>query len=228
MAKAHFTKATFDFLRDLTANNRRDWFEANKARYRADLQEPALRFITDFAAPLRRISKHMRADPRPVGGSLFRIYRDTRFSRDKSPYKTHLGIQFRHEMAKDVHAPGFYVHIEPESVFVGVGMWHPESSALKMIRDRLVDDPAGWKRSAYGKVFRSRFELAGESLKRPPRGYDPDHPLVDDLRRKDFMGVCKLSPAAAKRADFLDQCADICKAGAPLVRYLCKAVDVPF
>ena len=125
MATAYFTKATFDFLRELAANNRKDWFAENKERYQADVQRPAMRFVTDFGAPLRRISRNFRADPRPVGGSLFRIHRDTRFSRDKSPYKTHLGIQFRHDLGKDVHAPGFYVHLEPGNVFVGAGILAP-------------------------------------------------------------------------------------------------------
>lgn len=228
MATAHFSQATFDFLRDLAENNRKDWFEENRPRYRAEVQEPAMRFVTDFAGPLARISRHFRADPRPVGGSLFRIHRDTRFSRDKSPYKTHIGIQFRHELGKDVHAPGYYVHLEPGNVFVAAGIWHPDPATLKRLRDGLVEDPAGWKRAARGKTFTSRFELTGDALTRAPAGYAADHPLVEDLRRKDFIGVCELSPAAARRADFLGEVAAICKAGAPLVRYLCRALDIPF
>jgi uncharacterized protein (TIGR02453 family) len=228
MASSHFSQATFDFLEELAANNRKDWFEANKARYRGEVQEPALRFIADFGAPLSRISRHLRADPRPVGGSLFRIHRDTRFSRNKSPYKTHVGIQFRHDAGKDAHAPGYYIHLEPGNVFVAAGIWHPDSATLKRLRDGLVEDPAGWKRAARGKTFTARFELAGDSLTRAPAGYAPDHALVDDLRRKDFIGVCELSPAAARRADFLDECAAICKAGAPLVRFLCQALEIPF
>jgi uncharacterized protein (TIGR02453 family) len=228
MGSPHFTQATFDFLRDLAANNRKDWFEANKTLYRTTLQEPAMRFVSDFAEPLQRISRHFRADPRPVGGSLFRIYRDTRFSKNKSPYKTHIGIQFRHDLGKDVHAPGYYVHLEPGNVFVAAGIWHPDASTLKRIRDGLVEDPAGWKRTARGRTFAARFDLSGESLTRAPAGYAADHPLVEDLRRKDFIGVCELSPAAARRADFLEECAAICRAGAPLVRYLCKTLDVPF
>lgn len=228
MAASHFNKATFDFLDELAANNRRDWFDANKSRYKADVQEPALRFIADFAAPLKRISPHFRADPRPVGGSLFRIYRDTRFAKDKSPYKTQIGIQFRHDQGKDAHAPGFYIHIEPANVFVAAGIWHPDGATLKRIRDAITEDPAAWKRAARGGAFTSRFELAGDSLKRAPAGYAVDHPLIDDLRRKDFIGVCQLSAAAAKRADFQAECAALCKAGAPLVKYLCKALTLPF
>src|SRR5438046_6848292 len=113
---AHFDKATFTFLRELKTHNDRDWFAANKARYLATVQGPALRFIADFAPRLAKITQRLVADPRPVGGSLMRIYRDTRFSKDKAPLKTNVGIQFRHEAGKDVHAPGIYLHLEPGSV----------------------------------------------------------------------------------------------------------------
>ena len=106
-AQPHFTPRLFKFLRQLKRNNSRDWFQANKERYIADVQQPMLRFIADFAGPLAKISKQFDADPRPVGGSMFRIHRDVRFSRDKSPYKTHVSAHFRHKAtSKDVHGPG--------------------------------------------------------------------------------------------------------------------------
>jgi uncharacterized protein (TIGR02453 family) len=113
-------------------------------------------------------------------------------------------------------------------VFIGAGIWHPDAATLKRIRDGLMEDPAAWKRASRGRTFTSRFELSGESLTRAPAGIAVDHPLIEDLRRKDFMGVCELSPAAARRADFVDECAAVCRAGAPLIRYLCKAIDIPF
>lgn len=223
----HFSRATFTFLKDLADNNDRDWFQANKTRYEDVVRDPALRFITDFGPRLKSISRHFRADPRPVGGSLFRIYRDTRFSKDKSPYKTYTGIQFRHDSGKDAHAPGFYLHLEPKSVFVGVGTWHPDSPSLKKIREHIVEDPAGWGR-AKGKRFSSHFTLAGDSLKRPPKGFDPEHRLIEDLKRKDFIGVCQLSQNRVLQAEFLDEFEEIAKAGVPLIRFLCRALDVPF
>ena len=111
--KASFGPGLFSFLADLRTNNNRDWFAANKDRYEEQLLEPALAFIDAFAPRLEKISPHFRADARPSGGSLFRIYRDTRFSKDKSPYKTNVGIHFRHERAKNAHAPGYYLHIGP-------------------------------------------------------------------------------------------------------------------
>src|SRR5919112_754543 len=117
--QASFGPELFGFLAELRAHNDRDWFAANKERYEGDVLEPALAFIEDFEPHLRAISPHLRADARRVGGSLFRIYRDTRFSKDKTPYKTTAGIYFRHEQGKDVQAPGFYLHLAPGEVFAG-------------------------------------------------------------------------------------------------------------
>jgi uncharacterized protein (TIGR02453 family) len=224
----HFTPATFDFLRELAANNDRVWFQANRQRWERDVRDPAVRFITDFAPRLAGISKRFRADPRPVGGSLFRIHRDTRFSKDKRPYKTHAGIQFRHDDGRDVHAPGYYLHIEPGSVFVGVGIWHPDGPTTRRIRDAIVDKPAAWRRLRNDERFGARFELAGDSLQRPPVGYAKDHPLIEDLKRKDFIGVCTLAEHDVTSRAFVEEFTDICRAGTPLVRYLCRALAVPF
>ncbi|MGD8321387.1 MAG: TIGR02453 family protein, partial [Gemmatimonadota bacterium] len=135
----YFTRETFAFLEELADNNERAWFGANKGRYEDHVKVPALRFIQDFAPHLARISAHFTAGPR----SLFRIHRDVRFSRDKSPYKTHLGIQFRHDAGRNVHAPGYYFHVEPGEVFVALGLWHPDGPATRKIREAMVEDPAG-------------------------------------------------------------------------------------
>jgi uncharacterized protein (TIGR02453 family) len=228
MATAHFSEETFDFLSDLKANNRRDWFDENRDRYRQHIQEPAIRFVTDFARPLSRLSRSYSADPRPNGGSIFRIYRDTRFSKDKTPYKTHVAMQFRHVDARDVHAPGYYVHLGLDGIFVGVGIWHPDTATLKKIRDAILDKPANWKRVAGHKGFLSRFAMEGDSLKRAPAGIDPGHPLIGDLKRKDFIGIAPIERSTAVGRGFLEEVAATCRAGTPLVRYLCGAVDLPF
>ncbi|MGZ6096116.1 MAG: TIGR02453 family protein, partial [Polyangiales bacterium] len=106
----YFDKGLFDFLVELKANNDRDWFNANKTRYERDVKEPFLDFISDASPALRKISRSIVADPRPVGGSLFRIYRDTRFAKDKTPYKTHAGAHFQ-AGGKGVHGPGYYLHL---------------------------------------------------------------------------------------------------------------------
>jgi uncharacterized protein (TIGR02453 family) len=223
-AGPHFSPDTLRFIRDLKRNNTREWFVANKARYEDAVKDPALRLIADFAPLLGKISPHFRATPR----SLFRIHRDTRFSKDKSPYKTHVGIHFRHDRARDAHAPGYYLHIEPGSVFAGVGIWHPEGDALRKIRERIAEDPAGWKRASRTKAFTRTFELAGDALKRAPKGFDPAHPLVEDLKRKDFIGVVELDDTFVTKDGLSERLATTFAAGTPLMRFLCEALEVPF
>lgn len=224
----HFTPATYGFLRDLAAHNDREWFNANKSRYIETVQEPALEFITDFGSKLAKISLHFTADARTVGGSLFRIQRDTRFSKDKTPYKVNTGVQFRHEAAKDAHAPGYYLHIQPAGTFMGVGLWRPETAIAYRIRVRMADDPAGWRKAAHAPSFRSVFDLGGESLVNPPRGFDPDHPLLEDLKRKDFIASTRLTQKAVTSDGFVDEFTRLCRQATPFMRFLCEAVGVPF
>jgi uncharacterized protein (TIGR02453 family) len=225
---AYFTKATFAFLKDLTENNEREWFHQNKHRYEDHVRDPAIRFITDFGAHLRTLSEHFRSDPRTVGGSMFRIYRDTRFSKDKTPYKTAIGIQFRHELGKNAHAPGFYLHIDRGGCFSGAGMWHPDSPSLKKIREAIVEDPQAWKRAVGAKRFRDTYVLDGDRLKRPPKGFDPDHPLVEDLKRKDFIGVAKVPKKMITDPQLPQELMRVFRSGTPLVEFLCDAIGVPF
>lgn len=224
----YFSRELFKFLRELTENNDRSWFQANKDRYDRYVKDAALGFIEDIGPHLKRISPHFVADPRPSGGSLFRIYRDTRFSKDKRPYKTHVGIRFMHESAKDVHAPVFYLHISDDESFVGCGIWHPDGESLRQIREAIVEDPASWKRARDAKQFASVYELEGDSLKTAPRGFDPEHPLIEDLRRKDFIGAARITKSQLTSPDFMDTFTALCRAGAPLQRFLCRALAVPY
>ena len=224
----YFSPATFSFLRELADNNNREWFAQNRDRYDRHVKEPSLRFISDFGPALRKISPHFRADPRGNGGSMFRIYRDTRFSKDKSPYKTYTGIQFRHEAGKDAHAPGFYLHLQPGQLFMGCGIWHPDSPTLRKIREAIDEDATGWRRAIGGKRFQEHFDLGGDSLARGPKGYDPEHPLIEDLRRKDFIAGTKLTQKAVTGTDFLADFATLCRATAPFQRWLCNAVGVAY
>ena len=225
---AYFSPALFKFLRELKKNNNREWFQANKTRYESDVRDPMLRFIADFATPLRGISRHFIADPRPTGGSLFRIYRDTRFSSDKSPYKTMTAAHFRHDGGGDVHAPGFYFHLEPGEVVAGAGIWHPDPETLKKIRDSIVEHSATWKRAVSGKVFKATCELWGEKLMRPPKGYDPAHPFIEDLKRKDFVAMASFTEADACKPGFMDRVADVYSATAPFAAFLTKAAGLKF
>ncbi|MSP60278.1 MAG: DUF2461 domain-containing protein [Myxococcales bacterium] len=224
----HFTSSLFQFLRELRDHNDRAWFQANKARYESEVRDPALRFISDFGPRLRRLSEHFMADPRPVGGSLMRIHRDTRFAKDKSPYKTNVGIQFRHDAGKDVHAPGFYLHLDPDSVFAGVGLWQPDPPTLAKLRGALVDGPEHWKKAISGKRFLASWALEGESLKRPPAGFAADHPLIADLKRKDFIAASRFTEKEACSPHFLDEFADRLAGSKPLMEFLTGAIGLPW
>jgi uncharacterized protein (TIGR02453 family) len=227
-ATREFDPEFFQFLSDLKQHNDREWFAANKARYEAEVLEPALAFIEDFGYRLQQISPHMRADPRRVGGSLFRIYRDTRFARDKTPYKTHTGMHFRHVAAKDVHAPGYYLHLGPGEVFAGGGIWRPDTPTCNRIREAIVADPKGWRAATQASPFTDHLTLGGEQLKRVPASFDRDHEHSDDLRRKGWFGSVTLSEKTATTPGFLDEYTRICEAGAPLIRFICRALDLEF
>ncbi len=225
---ATFDVETLAFLDDLAANNNREWFKENKSRYEEQVLDVALRFIQSMQDPLHEFAPHFVAQATRIGGSLMRVYRDTRFSKNKLPYKTNIGIQFRHEQAKNVHSPGYYVHVDPGQVFVGVGMWRPESDPLRDIRERIVAKPAEWRRATADKTFRRHLKLGGESLTRPPRGFDKDHELIDDIKRKSFMGVKNMDRDDCLSPQFQRRVETSFKAAEPFMRFLCKSVGVPF
>lgn len=223
-----FTKATFKFLDELSANNNRAWFEANKPRYESLVREPALDFIEAMDPVLRTFAPSFRAEPRKMGGSLMRVYRDTRFSGDKTPYKTNIGIQFRHALGKDIHAPGFYVHIATDECFFAVGCWHPEPDALGKLRDHIVQKPEKWFAARDDKKFAAHWDLWGDSLTRPPRGYDGKHPAIEDIKRKDFVAVAQLSIAEATGPGLVKLAGKRFTASVPFMRFLCEALEVPY
>ena len=216
----YFSAELFRFLRELAKNNSRDWFQSNRERYETALREPCLRFVSDAGPLLRGISRELVADPRPVGGSLFRIHRDTRFSRDKSPYKTHAGMYFPVRAGKDVHTPGFYLHLEPGGCFAAAGLWHGDAAALAKVRGAIAERPNDWKRA------RGRLPLQGDALRRPPRGYDPAHPLIDDIKRKDFITSVRLSDREVAGPRFLSAFAATCRKMSPLPKFLAGALDL--
>ena len=223
-----FQPEVLAFLSALSRNNNRDWFNAHKSDYETLILEPAFLFIDAMQRPLARMAPHFLAVPKRVGGSLMRVHRDARFARNKIPYKTNIGIQFRHEQARDVHAPGFYVHIEPERAFVGAGMWRPDPTALRAVRNRIIENPADWRQVSQGKPFSRYFQLGGEQLTRPPRGFDKDHECIDDVRRKDFIAICNIDRFAAIEPGFQKEVEKKFKQALPYMEFLCKAVNVPF
>ena len=225
---AGFPRDLFQFLAELGLNNEREWFEPRKARYESSVREPALAFIRAMVSRLPEVSPHFVAVDKKVGGSRMRLHRDVRFSKDKSPYKTNVGIQFRHSTGKDVHAPGLYLHLEPGECFVGVGLWHPEPEALQAIRHRIREEPESWTRVRHEPAFTAAFELHGESLQRPPRGVDPEHPHVEDLKRKDHIAVASLSIDTITSPAAVDEISGLFTTARSYLRFLCEAVGVAF
>ncbi|MCI4330810.1 MAG: DUF2461 domain-containing protein [Thermoplasmata archaeon] len=225
VAKSGFSSEFFRFLRELAKNNDRGWFNANKSRYLEQVQAPSLAFVRSVGPKLGKVSRHLLADPRPVGGSIMRIYRDTRFSKDKSPYRTSVGIHFMHEATREgaEHLPGFFLHLAPSESWVYAGMWQPEKAMLDQIRHSIVDRTPEWR-----KVRASVPEVEGESLKRPPPGFDPDHPFVSDLKRKGFTSGLPMKDSEVIAPGFEDRFVAQCKSLDPLNRFLARAVGAAY
>lgn len=222
-AQPYFSPELFRFLKQLKRNNRREWFAANKGRYEEFYRDAALRFVADMVIPMRKISTWIAADPRPQGGSVFRIYRDTRFSSDKTPYKTHLGIQFTHAGAnEEVHDPCFYLHLEPDNCFAAAGCWHPDTRSLARIRDAIAWKPEDWKKAKRG------LALEGDSLSRAPRGYPATHPMLADLKRKDYVATVAFREEQVLRPQFPREFLRACEKLSPLTAFLCKALGLAF
>jgi uncharacterized protein (TIGR02453 family) len=225
---AYFSSKTFTFLRGLARNNNRDWFLAHKADYEAHVRGPFQKLLLDLQPDLAAISTQFRADPRPVGGSLFRIHRDTRFANDKTPYKTHAGARLYHQRYRETDSPSFYIHVQPGHCFVGAGLWHPESPTRTRIRQFLVENPEAWRKAVHSPAFRRRFELGGEMLTRPPRGFPADHPLAEDLKRQSFVGTVGLDDSVVLGNGLRRSLASALTGLAPLVDYLCASLDLEF
>ena len=225
-SSAHFTPALFEFLAELADNNNRDWFQANKARFERDVRDALVEFVMDFGERLTEISPHMIADPRLNGGSVFRIYRDVRFSKDKSPYKTNAAMHFRHEVGREVHGPGLYLHLQPGQVFAGAGIWRPNSTTVGKIRGAIVANPGRWESIVDDEQFKVIYALESESLKRAPRGIDPDHPLIDHLKLKSFVASTNFTEEDACSPDFIEVYADACRLAAPFSEFLTRAVGL--
>ncbi len=223
-----FPKDTLKFLSELRDNNNRDWFQANKERYEKCVVEPALGLICSLEKPLSKVAPLLRVEAKKMGGSLMRIYKDTRFSKDKSPYKTNIGIQFRHQHGRDVHAPGVYLHIAPDECFLGVGTWRPPTDALKKIRGYIAENESSWRKVMTNKRFKESFTMYEDRLKSTPRGCDKQHPLIDELRQQSFIGMAPLSRTQLQSQQLTAIIPKLIADGKPLMVALCEALEQPW
>ena len=226
---AYFSDASFKFLRGLARHNDKTWFNDHRDQYETHVKQPFLQLLTDLQGDLAQVSPHFRSDPKTVGGSLFRIYRDARYSTDKSPYKPWQGARLYHERRKQVAAPSFYIHLQPGESFVGAGLWHPEPDTQRRVRQFIFDNPAAWKQAAHASAFRRRFEFEeGEKLTRPPRGFPADFEFIDDLKHRNFVFWRSLDDATMTGPRLRKTIATDIAALAPFVDYLCAALDLEF
>ena len=226
---SYFSDKSFRFLRALDRHNERAWFQAHKADYEAHVRGPFQRLLADLQPALAETSAHFRADPRSVGGSLFRIQRDTRYAHDKSPYKSWQGARLFHHRRREVAAPSFYLHLEPGASFVGAGLWHPETGAQRRVRQFIFDNPGSWRTAAHGPAFARRYALgADDMLVRPPPGFPRDFAFIDDLRRRNFVASRPLDDAAMTGPKLRATIEKDLVALAPFVDYLCAALDLEF
>jgi uncharacterized protein (TIGR02453 family) len=224
-----FRPEAIQFLADLTANNERAWFQPRKAEFEQLLKEPLEALIAALAGRFEARDIPLRADP---ARSPFRIYRDVRFSKDKSPYKTNIGASFPWvgEEANDsdgrshtasVHSSGGYFHLSPGEIYVGGGIWHPEKAWLATFRQRLVEDPRSLRKLIDGRDFRSMFgSLGGDALQRVPTGFPADHPEAELLKLKDVTFGRRLSDKDATSPTLPDLIADTFEAATPVMKYL--------
>ena len=226
---AYFSDKTFKFLRELARHNERDWFHAHKSHYEAHVRQPYQRLLVDLQPVLAGISGHFRADPKTVGGSLFRIHRDTRYAHDKSPYKSWQGAKLFHERARQVEAPSFHLHVQPGRCFVGAGLWHPEIANQRKVRQFIFDNPGGWQRAAHNPALRKRYSLEStDMLVRVPAGFPADFVHADDLRHRNFVMTRALDDADVTGENLLRILEQALTELAPIMDYLCASLDLEF
>ena len=217
-----FPKAALTFLRQLKRNNNRDWFNENKAIYESAVKAPCEAFVEALNARLAGFAPAYITEPRKA---IYRIYRDTRFSSDKTPYKTHAGALFRRGDLPKHEAAAFYVGISPEGVEVAGGVYMPGPDQLRVLRAHLADRHEALEKMLKGaKLRKLAGELKGTALQRPPKGYAADHPAVELLRRKQWYFFKTLDADLATSPKLVGTVADAFKAMTPVVEFF----NLPF
>lgn len=225
----YFSDKTFKFLRGLARHNERAWFQAHKSDYETHVRTPFLQLLLDLQPALSKVSAHYRANPKPVGGSLFRLHRDTRFANDKTPYKRWQGARLFHARGRQVEAPSFYLHLEPRACFVGAGLWHPQPATQRMVRQFIFDNPGSWKAAAHASAFRRRYDFeASEKLVRAPRGFPADFEFIEDLKHRNFVATRTLDDDIMLGPRLRQTLEKDLQGLAPFMDYLCASLDLEF
>ena len=218
MSGSPFSSKTLSFLRSLKRNNDRDWFRARKDQYELHVRRPMIEVVERLAQDFRSVAPELIASPKQ---SLFRIYRDTRFSNDKKPLKTHAAAVFRPRDLPKPQGAGLYFEIAPGWVWIGGGMWRPEPPELVRLREHIANTWPEIRNITQARAFRSRFqELSGDTMTRVPRGYSSDHPAGEFLKFRQFYGGAEFPSALAHSREFYPTLIATFKALMPLVRFL--------
>lgn len=220
MATTNFTgfpPEAISFFRELGDNNNKPWFEAHKGDYEEYVKEPSFLFAETMADRLSEVA----AGPAPAA-SPFRIYRDVRFSKDKRPYKTHLGIPFGDPAFKKGESPGFYFHLEGQRLMLGAGLHRFDRPFLGVYREAVDDEALGLRlASVVAELTGQGYEIWGETYKRVPRGYDEDHPRAELLRHSGLFAVLSSPhPPQLHTPELIDYCVAHYRAMAPLQHWL--------
>mgnify|MGYP001558048850 CR=1 FL=1 len=215
------SKQTFQFLKELAKNNNRDWFDANKEKYQAAAAEFE-DFVNVVIANIARFDKSISGIL--AKDCIFRIYRDVRFSKDKSPYKTHFGAWIVKGGRKSHAEAGYYIHIESDGSILAGGAHNPPPDWLKAIRSEIYNNGKEFKKIIGSAAFKKYFkEIEGERLSRPPQGFDASHPDIELLKQKSYLAVYKVKDNAVMSDDFAKLCTEVFKALYPFDRFLNRA-----
>jgi uncharacterized protein (TIGR02453 family) len=212
-----FTPKTLSFLRSLKRNNKREWFHARKDQYELHCKQPMTELIERLAVDMRAFAPDLIADPKV---SLFRQYRDTRFSEDKTPMKTHIAATFPNRTLGRMNGAGIYFEVAPGWVWIGGGLWRPDASQLHLVREHIVENQEQLDAIVTGPRFKKIGGLKGDRMTRVPRGYAKDHPAAPYLIYRQFMGFREEPAALATSRDFYKQLRWTIETVAPLVQFL--------
>src|SRR5437867_5040670 len=212
-----FPNQGIQFLRSLKRNNNREWFQKNRDVYETCVKQPVHDLILALAQEFSRFAPEMAASPKI---SAYRLHRDTRFSKDKSPYKTHLAAVFPHKELDKHGGAGFYVHVSPGDVFVGGGLYMPAPEDLNAVREHIAANTKEFREIVEARSFRRIFgELSGEQLQRVPRGFRADHPAAPYLKFKQFLAGRSADPALATKPAFFEFVVESLEAMTPFIRF---------
>lgn len=219
-----FPREGIDFLKRLKRNNNRLWFEKHKEEYESSVKLPMQSLIASLHPHFQRFAPEFDINPKR---SLFRIYRDVRFSKDKTPYKTHAAAHFvLRGKPKGVEGSGYYLHIEPGEVYIGGGIYMPDNDQLKKIRSAIAGHSDQFLTIVRLPKFKKIFgKLEGEKLQRVPKGYEPDHPMAEWLKHKQFFVWIEWPESKCLKEKFVAEIAEVYKGATPLVRFLNEAMS---